>query len=218
MEVIGGTHSWMWCCSYRYTLGWESTEQDAILTHCFSFYLSSTPSVLGAVRTPAGGSTITCGSTGLSRGGVRAGCTLLILKDSDRGGRLGSEILLATLCGIAGELWRLSRERSSTCGTRGGEWVTLQSHAPSLPGRGSLPASLLNFAVMVSMKTAAWLCRVLRVLSGHKRGPCGPATFTRIPNSPKFTQLSSHRALLQAINTTRKPKRNRQLLKGKKAL
>lgn len=197
-------------------------EQEASLTHCFSFYLSSTPCLLGAVRTPAGGSTITCGSTGLSRGGVRAGCTLLILKDSDRGGRLGSEILLATLCGIAGELWRLSRERSSTCGMRGGEWVTLQSHTPSVPGRGCLPAYLLNFAVMVYMKTpalicTAWLCRVLQVLNGHKRGPRGPATFTRIPNSPKFTQLSSHRALLQAINTTRKPKRNLQLLKGKKA-
>lgn len=71
------------------------------------------------------GSTITCGSTGLSRGGVRAGCTLLILKDSERGGRLGSEILLATLCGIAGELWRLSRERSSTCSRTGWHWLVM---------------------------------------------------------------------------------------------
>jgi len=41
-----------------------------------------------------------------------------MLNDSDRGGRLGSEILLATLWGMAGELWRLSRERSSTCGDK----------------------------------------------------------------------------------------------------
>lgn len=39
----------------------------------------------------------TWGSTGLSIGGVRAGWTPLMLKDSDLGGRLGSEILLATL-------------------------------------------------------------------------------------------------------------------------
>lgn len=32
---------------------------------------------------------------------------------------MGSEILLATLCGMAGELCRLSRERSSTCATPG---------------------------------------------------------------------------------------------------
>lgn len=73
----------------------------------------------GSVGEPAGGSIITCGSTGRSRGGVRAGCTPLMLNDSDRGGRLGSEILLATLWGMAGELWRLSRERSSTCGEMG---------------------------------------------------------------------------------------------------
>lgn len=54
------------------------------------------------------------GSTGLSMGGVRAGCTPLMLKDSDRGGSAGSDILLATLCGKAGELCRFSRERSST--------------------------------------------------------------------------------------------------------
>lgn len=45
-----------------------------------------------------------CGSIGLCIGGVRAACTPLMLKDSDLGGKLGSEILLATLCGIAGEL------------------------------------------------------------------------------------------------------------------
>ena len=56
----------------------------------------------------------TWGSTGLSIGGVLAGWTPLMLKDSDLGGRLGSEILLATLWGMAGELCRLSLERSST--------------------------------------------------------------------------------------------------------
>lgn len=84
----------------------------------------------GSVGEHAGGSTITCGSTGRSRGGVRAGCTPLMLNDSDRGGRLGSEILLATLWGMAGELWRLSRERSSTCGERG-EWV--KAHKKPFP-------------------------------------------------------------------------------------
>lgn len=56
----------------------------------------------------------TWGSTGLSIGGVRAGWTPLMLKDSDLGGKLGSEILLATLWGMAGELCRLSLDRSST--------------------------------------------------------------------------------------------------------
>lgn len=55
-----------------------------------------------------------CGSTGRCMGGVRAGWIPPLLKDSDRGGRDGSDIRLATLCWSAGELCRFSLERSST--------------------------------------------------------------------------------------------------------
>lgn len=125
------SNTWRWqeesthecrCCSrswIRLRLRNQGARHYFPLIRSFSCYLTSTPSILAPVGEPAGGSTITCGSTGRSRGGVRAGCTPLMLKDSDRGGRLGSEILLATLWGMAGELWRLSRERSSTCGETG---------------------------------------------------------------------------------------------------
>ena len=38
-----------------------------------------------------------------------------LLKDSERGGRGGSEVRLGTLCWGAGELCLFSLERSSTC-------------------------------------------------------------------------------------------------------
>lgn len=58
--------------------------------------------------------THTCGSMGRWMGGVRAGCMPPLLKDSERGGREGSETRLDTLCCSAGELCLFSLERSST--------------------------------------------------------------------------------------------------------
>ena len=56
----------------------------------------------------------TCGSMGRWMGGVRAGCMPPLLKDSERGGREGSEMRLDTLCCSAGELCLFSLDRSST--------------------------------------------------------------------------------------------------------
>lgn len=47
-------------------------------------------------------------------GGVQVGCTPPLLKDSERGGREGSEMRLDTLCWSAGELCLFILERSST--------------------------------------------------------------------------------------------------------
>lgn len=47
-------------------------------------------------------------------GGFRGAATPPLLKDSERGGMLGSDILLPILCGMAGELCRFNLERSST--------------------------------------------------------------------------------------------------------
>lgn len=58
--------------------------------------------------------THTCGSMERWMGGVRAGCMPPLLKDSERGGREGSEMRLDTLCCSAGELCLFSLERSST--------------------------------------------------------------------------------------------------------
>lgn len=57
--------------------------------------------------------THTCGSMERWMGGVRAGCMPPLLKDSERGGREGSEIRLDTCCS-AGELCLFSLDRSST--------------------------------------------------------------------------------------------------------
>lgn len=59
--------------------------------------------------------THTCGSMERWIGGVRAGCMPPLLKDSERGGREGSEMRLDTLCCSAGELCLFSLDRSSTC-------------------------------------------------------------------------------------------------------
>lgn len=184
-------NSWMQMLLYlTNTLQAKTSQSKTLFYHCFSFYLIGTPGILGAVWAPVRGSTITCGSTGLSRGGVRAGCTLLILKDSERGGRLGSEILLATLCGIAGELWRLSRERSSTCSRRGDtEWLFDE-------------LGLLGWYEKLIFDSKKRLYGVLGFYTGTDWGPRGLATFTW-----SWTQLSSHKLLLQAINTTRKSKK-----------
>lgn len=58
--------------------------------------------------------THTCGSMERWMGGVRAGCMPPLLKDSERGGREGSEMRLDTLCCSAGELCLFSLDRSST--------------------------------------------------------------------------------------------------------
>lgn len=58
--------------------------------------------------------THTCGSLERWMGGVRAGCMPPLLKDSERGGREGSEMRLDTLCCSAGELCLFSLDRSST--------------------------------------------------------------------------------------------------------
>lgn len=60
--------------------------------------------------------THTCGSLERWMGGVRAGCMPPLLKDSERGGREGSEMRLDTLCCSAGELCLFSLDRSSTWG------------------------------------------------------------------------------------------------------
>lgn len=79
--------------------------------------------------------THTCGSTGRWMGGVRAGCMPPPLKDSERGGREGSDTRLDTLCCSAGELCLFSLERSSTW-----DRVTHRRHSQS-PGR---PAEALS--------------------------------------------------------------------------
>lgn len=58
--------------------------------------------------------THTCGSMERWMGGVRAGCMPPLLKDSERGGREGSEMRLDNLCCSAGELCLFSLDRSST--------------------------------------------------------------------------------------------------------